>query len=91
MDTCERCFQPITDESAHGLYQCPFEPRPDSGRYFQDHVPGGFWVENMTPTPMFFESHSAHRTKMKDLGLVQKVRHVGAPGSDKNPNTTRWV
>ena len=41
-----------------------------------DDVPGGFWVENMTPTPLFFRTKSAHRAKMKELGLVNKVRHV---------------
>lgn len=41
-----------------------------------DDVPGGFWIENMTAQPLFFRSHSEHRAKMRELGLVNKVRHV---------------
>ena len=86
METCERCFRPIEDEAEHGLYVCPLEPRPAGSRFFQDHVPGGFWIENMTHTPLFFETKSAHRAKMKELGLVSKVRHV-----DGSKQTSRWV
>ena len=83
---CDRCFQPIQDEAAHGLYKCPFESRPSVGRYFQDQVPGGFWIENMTPEPLYFTSKSEHRKKMKELGLVERVRHV-----DGDKHVGRWV
>lgn len=26
---CDRCYQPVTDPSAHGLNLCPLEPRRD--------------------------------------------------------------
>lgn len=84
---CDRCFQPIEQEADHGLYKCPFEARPDySAKYFQDHVPGGFWIENMTPTPLKFETKSAHRKKMKELGLTERVRHV-----DGDHHVQRWI
>ena len=41
-----------------------------------DSIPGGMIIENMSPQPMTFYSHSAWRAKMKELGLVNKVRHV---------------
>ena len=84
---CDRCLKPIEDAEAHGLYKCPYEPRGNTNsRYFQDHVPGGFWIENMTARPLFFESKSEHRKKMKDLGLVPKVRHV-----DGDKHVKRWI
>ncbi|KKW05441.1 MAG: hypothetical protein UY40_C0020G0018, partial [candidate division CPR1 bacterium GW2011_GWC1_49_13] len=51
----------------------------------------GFWIENMTAKPLFFESRSEHRKKMKELGLVPRVQHRGRPGSDKSVHTSRWV
>lgn len=56
-----------------------------------DDVPGGFWVENMQATPLYFRSKSEHRAKMKELGLIPRVRHIGEQGSDKSKHTSRWV
>ena len=56
-----------------------------------DDVPGGFWIENMTPKPLYFRSKSEWKAKMKELGLVNKVEHVGVPGTDRSPHTTRWT
>ena len=92
MATCDRCLRPIEDEAEHGLFLCPFEPRPHQGaRYFQDQVPGGLWVEHFTPEPIRFDSHSEKRAYMKRHGFIERVRHLGTPGSDKNPNTQRFV
>lgn len=90
--TCDRCFQPILDPDGHGLFRCPFEPRPhQTTRYFQDQVPGGLVVENFAPYPMTFDSHSAKRAYMKAHGIREHVEHVGVPGSDKSPHTTRQL
>lgn len=55
-----------------------------------DSVPGGFVVENIGNRPMKFESKSELKRELDRRGLEQKVRHVGAPGSDKSPHTTSW-
>lgn len=64
--------------------------RPSAANVHADDVPGGFYVENMAPTPMFFRSKSEHRAAMKRLGLVPHVKHQGVAGSDKSPHTQRW-
>ena len=73
---CERCFQPIRDPTAHGLYRCPYEPRPAVVRYFQDQVPGGLVVENLAPVPLMFDSHSEKRKYMKRHGIREHVQCV---------------
>lgn len=57
----------------------------------QDSIPGGMVIENMGPTPITVYSHSEYRLEMKRRGLVNKVQHVGVPGTDKSPMTTRWT
>lgn len=84
----------ITDPAAHGVWVCPLERRGGESRrsgYVQDQVPGGLWVENFAPTPMRFDSHSEKRAYMKRHGIIEHVKHVGSPGSDKNPHTQRFV
>lgn len=56
-----------------------------------DSIPGGMVIENMGPTPLTFYSKSDYRREMKARGLVNKVEHVGVPGTDKSPHTQRWV
>lgn len=56
-----------------------------------DSIPGGMTIENMTAVPETFYSKSDWRRRMKELGLINKVEHVGVPGSDKSPHTQRWV
>ncbi len=48
-------------------------------------------IENMTAEPLHFNSKGEWKRKMKELGLVNMVRHKGSPGSDRNPHTQRWV
>jgi hypothetical protein len=57
-----------------------------------DTVPGGFTIENLDKTPQTFYSKSDYRDAMRARGLMNFVRHIGKPGSDKNPGITdRWV
>lgn len=52
---------------------------------------GGLTVENLGPTPITFQSRSEHRDYLKANGFGQPVKHVGSPGSDKSPHTSRWI
>ena len=45
---------------------------------------------NMASQPIKFTSKAERRRMMKQLGIQEKVRHVGVPGSDKSPHTTKW-
>lgn len=56
-----------------------------------DDIPGGQWIENLGPTPVKVYSKSELRHKADERGLVSHVKHVGAPGSDKSPITTKWT
>ena len=56
-----------------------------------DEIPGGQWVENLGPKPVKVYSKSELKWEAQKRGLVQNVRHVGTPGSDRSPHTTRWV
>lgn len=42
-------------------------------------------------TPRRFTSKSDLRQALKAAGLQPAVRHVGLPGSDRSPHTTRWI
>lgn len=60
----------------------------------QDSIPGGFWAENGIcnddGTPKRYDSHSDMKKAAKAKGLVNAVRHVPLPGTDKSPHTTKW-
>lgn len=56
-----------------------------------DEFIGGKWIENIAPEPVFIESRSQYKRELASRGLIQKVRHVGAPGSDRHAETTRWI
>lgn len=88
-ERCPKC----NEEYAVGDW--PFCPH---GKFVAEHlavvddtIPGGMVVENMGPTPLRFNSKSEWRAEMKRRGLVNKVEHVGVPGSDRSPHTSRWV
>lgn len=49
-----------------------------------------FIQENGTPTPIHFRSKQRFREWLKESGNVIVDRHVGVPGTDKSPHTTRW-
>ena len=47
METCERCYQPITNPDEHGLYLCPLEPRRNvAPAVADDDIPGGYLVKH---------------------------------------------
>lgn len=60
-----------------------------------DDIPGGVWIRhgvcNEDGTPRKYYTKSAIAAEAKRRGLTQAVRHVGVPGSDKSPRTTRWT
>lgn len=60
-----------------------------------DSIPGGFWAKNgicnADGTPKRYDSWSDVRKAEQATGWVNRVRHVGRPGSDKSPHTTRWT
>lgn len=50
------------------------------------------WNEHVAHEPVHFTSKRDKRLYLKQHGLMEFVRHVGLPGSDKNPGRTdRWV
>jgi hypothetical protein len=68
---CDRCYRPL-DQGAHGLYQCPLEPRR-AHTVRPDDIPGGLLVEglpNPDGTPGRFYSHSAIRQEAAARGFV---------------------
>lgn len=48
-------------------------------------------IENLTAQPQHFTSRSEKRIWLKAHGFESHVRHVGLPGSDVSPHTTRWT
>lgn len=96
--TCKRCGW--TDE----IHAQPFvnPPCPECGGDTEriylggygvigDEIPGGLVVENLGHEPVKVYSKSELKFEAEKRGLVQRVQHIGTPGSDKNPNTTRWT
>lgn len=56
-----------------------------------DTVPGGFWIENLNPTPTYFSSKSEYAAELKRQGKEIGARWVSTKYSDKPPNgLTRW-
>lgn len=47
--------------------------------------------ENVGHEPVHFRSRSEKKRYLKEHGLLEFVRHVGEPGSDKSSKTSRWV
>lgn len=89
--TCDRCFKPLA-EGEHGEGICPYEPRRSTRAFISDELPGGpQMLENLGPMPVYIESKSQLRDELRARGLRQSVHHVGVPGSDRSPNTTRWI
>ena len=74
-------------------------------RSAEDNIPGGLWLENYGPHPLKVYSHTERKRLLKYLPdgtmrrdrvtgqeyrLVEQVRHVGVPGSDRSPQTSNW-
>lgn len=68
---------------------CPHEQ--GAAGAVDDTFIGGRWVENLGHEPVFVESRSHLQRELKARGLVEFVRHVPVPGSDKSPHTTSWA
>lgn len=85
-DTCDTCGKPVE------VAEWPFCPhgRP-SYNVISDSIRGGITLENLGPTPVTVYSHTERKAIMRARGLRESVRHVGLPGSDKSPHTTRWT
>jgi hypothetical protein len=56
-----------------------------------DEIVGGRWYENLGHAPVWIESKSHLKREMAARNLEHKIRHVGVPGTDKSPHTTRWI
>ncbi len=41
--------------------------------------------------PRHFTSKADIARAAKEKGLINKVQHIGRPGGDKSPHTTKWV
>lgn len=52
---------------------------------------GGKTIENMGHTPVTVYSRQEFKRAMRERGVEQRVQHVGSQGSDRNPNTQRWI
>lgn len=43
--TCDRCYQPVHDDTEHGLGLCPLEPRR-AAVVWADDIPGGLTIHH---------------------------------------------
>jgi hypothetical protein len=85
--TCPKCGGTIE------IGGWPFCPDHSPGASFNaqaNDIPGGLTLENLDHEPVTVYSRSELRREMKARGLVEFVRHVPVPGSDKSPHTTSW-
>jgi len=49
-------------------------------------------VDNiMDKTTQVFHSRSEHKAAMKARGLMIRDEHIGVLGSDKSPQSKRWI
>ena len=65
---------------------------PQSGPHVvADSIPGGLLIENLHSQPKRYYSRSELKRDMDAKGVEHRVRHVGAPGSDKSIHTQRWI
>lgn len=46
--------------------------------------------ENGFKEPRHFTSKLERHRALKEAGIIEMVRHVGVPGTDKSPHTTLW-
>lgn len=83
---CDACGRELT------VGEWPFCPHGRTNlNVVSDSIPGGETIENLAPTPITFHSRSEKREYLRANGIREQVRHVGVPGSDKSPFTSRWV
>lgn len=90
-DRCEKCGDPLR------VGEWPFCPhgfpeRPGGAAMIDDQLAGGArYFENLGHEPVYVESKSQLRDEMRARGLMNRVEHKGVPGSDKSPQTQRWI
>lgn len=57
----------------------------------QDSIIGGQWIENLGHVPIRVDSKKQLQQEYKNRGLINYVKHVGVPGTDKSPHTSNWA
>lgn len=71
---CDRCFQPVYDETEHGVYLCPYEPRRNAPVVRSDDIPGGLVIEhglcNEDGSPRTYYSRSEIRLECEKRGFI---------------------
>lgn len=87
MDTCEKCGAVVD------VGEWPWCPHGVGGRYsvIPDDYGKDIVNEHMGHEPVVYRTRSERKRLMAERGLTEFVRHVGEQGSDKSPNTSRWV
>lgn len=86
--TCPDCGQPL----AIGDWPfCKDGHTPSRLGAQSDDIPGGMKLENLGHEEVTVYSKSELRRELNARGLVEMVRHVPVPGTDKSPHTTSWT
>lgn len=71
---CDRCLHPL-GEGEHGLFLCPYEPRPVYCVVRDDSIPGGLTIEhglcNEDGSPRTYYSHSEIALECQKRGLTK--------------------
>ena len=103
---CESCGNKKFDNwepSEAPNVPCPICSKPTvrawlgkSASIVPDGIPGGVWIKHglcdeVTGEPKRYDSKSDIAREAKRRGWENRVEHVSAPGTDKNPHTTRWI
>lgn len=82
---CDKCG---ADLAVGSWPWCPHERGMFNAQ--ANDIPGGLTLENLGHEPVTVYSRSELKREMQARGLVEFVRHVPVPGSDKSPHTTSW-
>lgn len=89
--TCPECGGPLHVGDFPFCHGDASKHQPISLRVVDDTYLGGLTVVNLGPDPVTFSSRTAHKAYLKRHGLVNRVEHIPMPGSDKSPETQRFV
>ena len=88
-DTCEKCGATVQPGEwpwcPHGFPERPLAVIDDS------IIGGARMFENLGHEPVWIETKSQLRAELKARNLREHVQHVGVKGTDKSPNTSRWI
>lgn len=92
------CWEPITApevncEKCGKITERAWLTKPAA--VIQDSIEGGIWIRhgicNPDGSPKKYYSKSEMRKAAEAKGLVNRVEHTTAPGTDKNRHTTKWT